>query len=216
MTTTRPAHSVIVFDFETSGLSPDQGCRVIEVGATLVQDGRVVDEFQSLMNPGIRVDSFIENYTGITNDMLADAEPTSKVMARFADFIQGHNLVAHNASFDQRFLMAELRRLNLSCHNAFSCSLLAARRLYQLAPGHSLSALVDYKKLPIEGAFHRALGDAQMTTHLWLVMLQDIARHHQLDGISFDAMQALTKIPKRSVPQFFQTLRTRPVASSEF
>ena len=214
MITTRPANSVVVFDFETSGLSPAQGHRTIEVGAVLLENGKVTDRFQALMNPGIRIDNFIENYTGITNAMLAEAEPASVVMSRFGDFIEGHNLVAHNASFDQRFLQAELQRLQRTSRHAFSCSLLAARRIYQTAPGHSLAALVAFKQLPQEGDFHRALGDAQMTAHLWLALLEDIHRGYQFDEMTFSAMQQLTTIPKRSVLPFFQALRRQKEAQS--
>src|SRR5512144_499732 len=105
-------YSVVVLDFETTGLSPDCGDRAIEIGAVLIRDNRIVDRFQSLMNPGRKVSSFIEEYTGITNRMLAAAPPVADVMPRFASFMDRHHLVAHNASFDRRFLDAELRRVN--------------------------------------------------------------------------------------------------------
>ena len=63
-----PADSLVVFDFETTGLSPDMGDRAIEIGAVLIENGRITDRFQQLMNPGIRIPLFIENLTGITND----------------------------------------------------------------------------------------------------------------------------------------------------
>ena len=94
------ANTVVVLDFETTGLSPDCGDRVIEIGAMRVENGKVVAYFQELMNPGKLIDNFIEDYTGITNAMLKDAPPCNEVMHRLADFIDGYNLVAHNASFD--------------------------------------------------------------------------------------------------------------------
>jgi len=105
-------YSVVVLDFETTGLSPDDGDRVIEIGAVLLQDNQIVDRFQSLMNPEMRISSFIADYTGITNAMLANAPSTSEAMGKFAKFMAGHHLVAHNASFDRRFLDAELQRIN--------------------------------------------------------------------------------------------------------
>ena len=95
------AHSVIILDFETTGLSPDQGDRAIEIGAVKIEQGRVTDRFQQLMNPGVRVSGFIEDYTGISNTMLKDAPPCDEVMDQFCDFIGDDNLVAHNASFDR-------------------------------------------------------------------------------------------------------------------
>ena len=91
------ANTVVVLDFETTGLSPDYGDRAIEIGAVRIENGEVVERFQELMNPGRRIDSFIEGYTGITNGMLKDAPPCKEVMHKFADFINGYNLVAHNA-----------------------------------------------------------------------------------------------------------------------
>lgn len=202
----RNANSVIVLDFETTGLSPDQGDRAIEVGAVRIENGEIVDRFQRLMNPGIAVNSFIENYTGISNDMLQDAPPVAEVMADFAEFIAGHNLVAHNASFDQRFLKAELKRIQKPCTNLFSCSMLAARRVYQLAPNHTLGGLVGYKNIPTDGVFHRALADAEMTAKLWLAMLEDIANIHNISHLSFGAVQQLTRVPKQSVLRFFRQL----------
>ena len=67
------ADSVIVLDFETTGLSPNMGDRAIEIGAVKLVNGEVVDTFQQLMNPGFRVSGFIESYTGISNRMLSTA-----------------------------------------------------------------------------------------------------------------------------------------------
>jgi DNA polymerase-3 subunit epsilon len=118
------ADSLVVLDFETTGLSPDMGDRAIEIGAVRLEKGRVVERFQALMNPGKRVSSFIENYTGITNRMLSHAARCDEVMEQFADFMGNHNLVAHNASFDKRFLDAELGRIYKSYNGDFACSLL--------------------------------------------------------------------------------------------
>ncbi len=126
----RNANTVVVLDFETTGLSPNMGDRGIEIGAVLVENGKISKRFQKLMNPNRRIDSFIENYTGITNTMVKSAEPCEDVMREFAEFITGHNLVAHNASFDQKFLDAEFDRAHASYDGSFACSMLLARRLY--------------------------------------------------------------------------------------
>ncbi len=198
------AQTVIVLDFETTGLSPGQGDRAIEIGAVRLERGLITDRFQRLMNPGRRIDAFIEQYTGITNAMLNKAAPCAEVMDEFADFIGGYDLVAHNASFDQRFLDAELRRIRRDYSGAFACSMLAARRLYPAAPNHKLGTLVKYKMLPNDGTFHRALADAEMTAHLWLAMLEDIEQGHGLADIDFTLMQKLTKVSKASLAGFFE------------
>lgn len=198
------ADTVVVLDFETTGLSPDHGDRAIEIGAVRIKDGEVVERFQELMNPGRPVDSFIEGYTGITNKMLQDAPPCIEVMHRFADFINGYNLVAHNASFDKRFLDAELHRISRTYSGEFACSLLTARRIYQDSPDHKLGTLVDYANIPVDGVFHRALYDSEMTTKLWLAMLDNISKQYAVASIPFTLIQKLSKIPKNKVHRFLQ------------
>ncbi|MCW8883875.1 MAG: 3'-5' exonuclease [Motiliproteus sp.] len=198
------ANTLVVLDFETTGLSPNQGDRAIEIGAVKLQQGQIVDRFQSLMNPGQHINSFIENYTGISNQMLQSAPPCHEVMDAFAEFIDGYSLVAHNASFDQRFLQAELDQIGRPLNGQFACSMLAARRIYPDAPNHKLGTLVRYKQLPTDGTYHRALADAEMTTHLWLRMLSDIEQQYSLKHISFSLLRKLTRTAKASVPTLLQ------------
>lgn len=165
------ANTVVVLDFETTGLSPGQGDRTIEIGAVRIKDGHISERFSALMNPGFNVSSFIEQYTGISNAMLKQAPPCNEVMADFVDFIGDDNLVAHNASFDKRFLDAEIERLPAQYRGQFACSLLLSRRLFPDAPDHKLGTLVQYRSLPNDGVFHRALADAEVTAHLWLALL---------------------------------------------
>ncbi|PKF50107.1 3'-5' exonuclease [Enterovibrio nigricans] len=201
-----PANTVVVLDFETTGLSPNQGDRAIEIGAVKLVNGDVVDTFQQLMNPGFRVSSFIESYTGITNNMLRTAPSCEEVMSQFAEFMGSAHLVAHNASFDKRFLDAELERLNIRYSGQFACSMLIARRLIQDSPTHKLGDLVRYKQIDNDGVFHRALADAEMTAKLWLLMLDELAQKN-IANPSFGLMQTISKTSKGAVPSLL--LKTR-------
>ena len=203
-TLSRPADTVIVLDFETTGLSPTQGDRAIEIGAVMLKDGKVIDRFQQLMNPGFRVSGFIENYTGISNEMLLDAQSCETVMSEFADFIGDYNLVAHNASFDQRFLDAELNRIQCTYSGQFACSMLIARRLYQQAPNHKLGSLIEYKNIQHDGVFHRALADSEMTADLWLTMLDDLNADYQLHCPDFGLLQSIAKQSKANIHQYLK------------
>ncbi|OIN24196.1 PolC-type DNA polymerase III [Vibrio barjaei] len=196
------AKSVVVLDFETTGLSPNQGDRAIEIGAVKLENGTVVDRFQSLMNPGFRVSGFIENYTGISNAMLANAPSCKDVMGEFSTFIQNSNLVAHNASFDKRFLDAELELINESYTGGFACSLLVSRRLNQETHSHKLGDLVAYHNIANDGVFHRALADAEVTASLWLLLVDSLTERFQINDPSFALMQKLSKQPKASIAQF--------------
>ncbi|MGI9277867.1 MAG: 3'-5' exonuclease [Endozoicomonas sp.] len=194
----RNANTVVVLDFETTGLSPAMGDRAIEIGAVLLENGRITDRYQKLMNPGRRISSFIENYTGISNAMVKGADGCSTVMKEFGQFIEGHNLVAHNASFDKKFLDAELAMARSGYDGTFACSMLIARRLYQNAPNHKLGTLVKYNSLPTEGVYHRALADAEMTAHLWLKMLADLDSQYQITDVPFPLMKKLSRTAKAS------------------
>lgn len=191
--------TVAVIDFETTGLSPHYGDRTIEVGAVLVTDNRIVDRFQSLMNPRMRVSGFIEEYTGITNRMLATAPDIDCVMKKLKSFIGNHHLVAHNASFDSKFLDAEFGRINYRRINEFVCSMLISRRVYPDAPNHKLETLVRYKSLKTDGVHHRALADSEMTAHLWIRMIQDLKSSYCRGEIPFELMQQLGKTPRKKV-----------------
>ncbi|SEG68640.1 3'-5' exonuclease [Vibrio hangzhouensis] len=196
------ANSVVVLDFETTGLSPTQGDRAIEIGAVRLEDGAVVDRFQSLMNPGFRVSGFIEGYTGINNAMLAEAPSCQDVMTDFAQFISGSNLVAHNASFDKRFLDAELALIDRDYQGEFACSLLVSRRLNQETKSHKLGDLVKYHQIENDGVFHRALADAEVTASLWLLLVQSLTSQYNIEHPTFELMQKLSKQPKASVARF--------------
>jgi DNA polymerase-3 subunit epsilon len=193
------ANTLIVLDFETTGLSPNNGDRAIEIGAVKIEQGIVTDKFQALMNPGFRISSFIEDYTGITNKMLAKAAPCDEVMDKFADFIGDDNLLAHNASFDQKFLDEELNNIDRKYAGQFICSLLVSRRIHLEAPNHKLGTLIRYKNIPSDGGFHRALFDAEMTAKLWLKMLDDIESRIDHAFVPFALIKKLAKTPKKDI-----------------
>ena len=196
--------TVVILDFETSGISPAQGDRAIEIGAVMLRGGEVVDRFQSLMNPGVRVSGFIEAYTGITNVMVQAAPPAAEVMAAFAGFIANHPLVAHNATFDSRFLDAEFSRIRCRRRQPFGCSMLAARRVYPEAPNHKLETLVRYRNLRTDGVFHRALADAEMTAQLWLRMGADLMHRYGFGQVPFALLAELGQIPKARAANYLQ------------
>jgi DNA polymerase-3 subunit epsilon len=196
------ADTLVVLDFETTGLSPAQGDRVIEVGAVVLEHGQIKARFQSLMNPGFPVDRFIESYTGITNEMLQLAPPCAEVIDEFGEFLGDHNLVAHNASFDRRFLDSEFARVNRNYQGDFACSMLVARRVLKDAPDHKLATLVVHEDIPNDGTFHRALADSEMTASLWVKMLERIMERYAVSAPSFILMQKIARMPKASVAAY--------------
>jgi DNA polymerase-3 subunit epsilon len=135
-------------------------------------------------------------------------------MQQFATFLGGHNLVAHNAAFDKRFLDAEFRRIKYDYDGQFACSLLVARRLLQDAPDHRLGTLVQHQRIPHDGTFHRALADSEMAARLWLKMLDGLAMHYAVRAPSFTLMQRLSRQPKHAIDTFLARDHATARASS--
>lgn len=184
------ADRIAVIDFETTGMSPAQGARPTEIGVAMIEDGRIVARYQSLMNAGAWVPPFIEQLTGISNAMVRGAPPVAEVMAEAAEFIGAAPLLAHNAAFDSKFWDAEMSLLGRRRVTEFACSLLLSRRLLPQAPSHSLGNLNSWLSLPHTGQAHRALADAEMAANLTLHLqallweLHDIrADHAYLHGL---------------------------------
>ncbi len=169
---------IAVIDFETTGLSPAMGDRATEVAIVLLEGGRVVDRFQSLMNAGVYIPAFITSLTGISNAMIASAPSADRVMRDASRFTGHAPLVAHNAAFDRKFWQAELARADVPAAHAFACTLLVSRRLYPQAPSHKLAVLVDYHQLPKAGRAHRALADAEMAAALLGQIQHDLRTRH--------------------------------------
>ncbi|MCV2218959.1 3'-5' exonuclease [Thauera sp. Sel9] len=187
---------VAVIDFETTGLSPAQGDRATEVAVVIVEDGRVVDRYQSLMNAGVRIPAFIEALTGISNAMVRNAPPAEEVMREVSDFVGDMPIVAHNAAFDAKFWDAELGRIRRARRQDFVCSLLLSRRLLPLAPSHKLGALIEYAKLPVAGRYHRALADAEMAASLLLRLEEELRLCHRVPQVSVELLRRIQRVPK--------------------
>ena len=198
---------VAVIDFETTGMSPDMGDRATEVAVVLVSNGQIVDRYQSLMNTGAYIPAFITELTGISNAMVRSAPPAAQVMNELAQFIGEVSLVAHNASFDSRFLDAEWARIGHQRQQPFACSMLLSRRIYPDFPDHKLGTLVRHLGLPQAARAHRALADAQMTAHLWLRMVSDLQCRHDLRNASHELLSALQKVPKAKISGYIEKNR---------
>lgn len=186
----------VVIDFETTGLSPDHGARPTEVAAVMVRDGKVHEQYQSLMNAGAYIPPFIEELTGISNAMVRTAPKVDVVMNEVAEFVGSYPLVAHNASFDRKFWDAELRQVKRKREQEFICSLLLARRIYPEAHSHKLSALARHLDLPGAKRYHRALADAEVTAHLLIDINTVLKDRYQLQRVSHDLLLSIQSVPR--------------------
>lgn len=197
-------HPIAIIDFETTGISPDRGDRATEVAIVLLEGGRVVDRFQSLMNAGVRVNPFITQLTGITNEMLQAAPAAEPVMREAARFVGGRPMVAHNAAFDKKFWQAELARCGLQAPHPFVCTVLLSRRLYPHAPNHKLGTLAALHHLPASGRAHRALADAEMAAHLLAQMQHDLITRYGCTEPDHAVLMALQRLSRHKVGAYLK------------
>lgn len=200
---------VAVIDFETTGLSPAQGDRATEIAAVILENGKVVDRYQSLMNAGVRIPSFIESLTGISNEMIHRAPDAAEVMHEVADFVGDLPLVAHNASFDCKFWDAELARIERHRRQDFVCSLLLSRRILPMAPSHRLGALIEYARLPVAGRAHRALADAEMAASLLLRLEDELRQTHRVAEVSIELLRNIQRVPKSQLGRCIERAQRR-------
>ncbi|MEG2999144.1 MAG: 3'-5' exonuclease [Comamonas sp.] len=197
---------IAIIDFETTGMSPAHGARAAEVGIVLIEGGRIVDRYQSLMNAGQRMPWNITQLTGITSAMLETAPSAATVMREAAEFVDGVPMVAHNASFDSKFWADELQRLDIAPQHPFACTVLLSRRLYPEAPSHSLGRIVRHLQLPPADKAHRALADAEMTAHLLLRMQADLQQRWHIPDADHALLQQLQACQKKHVALLLQRL----------
>lgn len=165
----------IVLDTETTGLEPEQGHRIIEIGCVELVDRRLTgNNFHVYLQPDREIDAGAIEVHGITNEFLADKPRFGDVAADMMDYLRGAELVIHNAPFDMGFLNHELRLLGgwdpLDSYCSVVDTLVMARELH---PGqrNSLDALCSrYDVDNTKREKHGALLDAEILAEVYLAM----------------------------------------------
>ncbi|MGB9182109.1 MAG: exonuclease domain-containing protein [Pyrinomonadaceae bacterium] len=167
----------VVVDVETTGAKTPP-CRIAEVGAYRIRDGRIVAEFQTLVNPQMEIPPFIVGLTGITNEMVKSAPLFEEVAAGWLDFVGEAVLVAHNASFDVRFLNHEIARVfpGYRMANAHLCTVKFSRSIFPGLLNYRLHTIADHFSIQIRNR-HRAPDDALATAEIFLRMLVRLHEH---------------------------------------
>jgi len=159
-----PDQIFTVVDIETTGGMSSYDS-VTEIGAVKIQGGRVIGEWQTLVNPGRPIPAFITELTGITNDMVADAPKFADVAADFAAFLKGSVFVAHNVNFDYGFLKEEFARLEQPFKYPKLCTVSGMRRHYPGHASYSLAAITREYGISLRN-HHRAMADARAAAEL--------------------------------------------------
>ena len=160
----------IVLDIETTGLS-FRTEKITEIGAVRVKDGEIVDTFETFVNPEIPIPERIVELTGITDEMVKDADTIDKVMPKFLEFIGDLKLVAHNAEFDVGFLKYNAEELGLKMDNEYIDSLALSRQLFPEFKKHKLGILAEKFGIKVENA-HRALDDVKTLVKVYFKLIE--------------------------------------------
>ena len=189
----------VIFDLETTGISPNYD-EVIEISALKVKGGEVVDEFNTLVNPGRKIPFGATKVNGITNAMVAEAPAFSHVLAEFLDFAEGLVLVGHNiARFDMKFIWRDAEQyFGEIPQNNYVDTLQVARKHLPKMDHHRLVDLAEYYGISSEGA-HRALNDCYMNQKVYECMVSEM-REAQKKRVE-EARKKASEAANRSIGQ---------------
>ena len=174
MTTKTHNKRIIVLDTETTGLSPQDGHRIIEIGCVELLKRRLTGRhFHCYINPNRAIDAGAIAVHGITSEFLQDKPDFAQIAEEFIDFIRGAELVIHNAPFDVGFINHEFAQLSLGIVKNYSTvfDTLACARKKHAGQRNSLDALC--KRYNIDNShrdLHGALLDAQILADVFLIM----------------------------------------------
>lgn len=191
---TLPDNDYTVIDIETTGLDPSVD-EIIELAAIRVRNGEISDSFSSLVKPSSPVSSFIASFTGIDNDMLADASSVNKVLPQYLNFIGDDIVVGHNVHFDINFIYDNaMKCMGIPFVNDLLDMLRISRQKIHDVSDHSLSAMLSYFNIHPETA-HRALKDCESTMILYQRLCEIDKKHFSsveeiLSGLTFEKRES--------------------------
>ena len=155
-----------IVDIETTGHSPANGDRMIQIAIVIMQDWQVVKTYTKFIHPGKKIPLFIQDLTNITDDDVKDALPFEAYADYIYELLQDTVFVAHNTDFDLAFLQAEFTRAGLSkWHGKKMDTVELAKILFPMSLSYKLGDLASDLKIPLESA-HRADDDALATAYL--------------------------------------------------
>src|SRR5690625_1790075 len=178
----------VVIDLETTGHSPENDDKIIELGLVVIENDQIVDSYATLINPKRSIPEFITHLTGITNDAVKDAPYFVEVAATITRYFENSYFIAHNVPFDLGFLNVELKQAGLSpLKNHVIDTVELSRILLPQAHSFKLNELANYLNLTHDEP-HRALSDAYVTAQLF-IHLKD-----KLFNLPYETIKQLSKL----------------------
>ncbi len=183
----------VVFDTETTGLRPSEGDRIVQIAGLRIVSGRLLREecFDCLAHPGRPIPRASTNIHGITDDMVAPAPRLADVVRSFREYCAEAVLVAHNASFDMKFLELMREEAAVAFDQPVLDTLLLSLLLHPEEQSHTLDAITRRFGVEVQ-ARHTALGDTIATAEVFVRMIEMLSAR----GISTlrEALEASNRI----------------------
>jgi DNA polymerase-3 subunit alpha (Gram-positive type) len=162
--------SFVVFDLETTGLSAS-ACRIIEIGAVKIEQGKITDRFSTFVNPQEPIPYHIEQLTSINDAMVMDAPVIRQALPEFMEFCDGCMMVAHNADFDMGFIQRNCAEQGIACEKTILDTVMLARYLLPQLNRFKLDTVAKALKVSLDH-HHRAVDDAECTAEIFLKMAE--------------------------------------------
>ena len=160
----------VVVDIETTGLSFLTGDKITEIGAVRIEDGKIVDKFQTLINPERDISEEITRITGIDEEMVKDAPVFKDVIADFYKYCDGYTFVAHNIEFDYKFIKFLASKEGYVFKNPGIDTYALSKSVLPILKNHKLNTVCAY--YGIEFLHHRALSDAHATAKMLIKLAE--------------------------------------------
>jgi DNA polymerase III subunit epsilon len=180
-----------VVDVETTGGRPSHGDRITEIAVVTVRDGQIADVYETLVNPECAIPPMITQITRISSAMVRDKPVFSAIANDVVERLEGKIFVAHNVSFDWRFVSHEVYRgTGQQIDGASLCTVKLARKVLPQLPRRNLDSVARHYAVDIPAEVrHRAAGDAIATAKVLLALLKDAADRGITTWGALDAFQ---------------------------
>lgn len=190
----RALRRFVVLDFETTGLSPTGGARIIEVSAREVLGERLGRELLTFVDPGIEIPPVVTALTGIDTRMVSGAPRANVVVRELLRFIGSSPVVGHNIAFDLRFLDCEANELCLETEIRSLCTLLLARRVYPRKASYKLGSIATTIGIQVPERLHRARADTLVTAALFSAIRESAQRRCGPKAVDYELLAGLQKV----------------------
>lgn len=182
------AQRYVVIDIETTGNSPKKGDRIIQFAGVVIENGRIVEEYSTFICPEKDIPVFIEELTGINNQLVKDAPTFEMVAPKIAEFLEDSCFVAHNVLFDLSFLQEELKRCGFEGFYGWTIDTVELSKIMKpTSDGYKLNQLARQENLEHDQP-HRADSDAYVTALLFLEL------NKKLDSLPLITLKKLHKL----------------------